>query len=69
MPPEVPPDRVTAIRQAFMALFQDPRYLSDAKKSGMAIDPKDGEYIQRLVGELRALPASTIEAAKAAVAE
>jgi tripartite-type tricarboxylate transporter receptor subunit TctC len=66
MPPELPPDRVTAIRQAFMALFQDPLYLSDAKKSGMAIDPKDGEYIQRLVGELRALPASTIEAAKAA---
>jgi tripartite-type tricarboxylate transporter receptor subunit TctC len=69
MPPEVAPERVAAIRQAFMALFQDPRYLADAKKSGMTIDPKDGEYIQRLVGELRALPARTIEAAKAAAAE
>jgi tripartite-type tricarboxylate transporter receptor subunit TctC len=69
MPPAVPPDRVTAIRQAFMALFQDPLYLSDAKKSGMAIDPKDGEYVQKLVGELRALPPSTIEAAKAAAGE
>jgi tripartite-type tricarboxylate transporter receptor subunit TctC len=69
MPPAVPPDRVKAIRQAFMALFQDPLYLSDARKSGMAIDPKDGEYVQNLVGELRSLPPSIIEAAKAAAGE
>jgi tripartite-type tricarboxylate transporter receptor subunit TctC len=66
LPPKVPPDRLTAIRQAFMALFQDPVFLSDARNSGMSVDPQDGEFIENLVRELRALPRDTIEAAKAA---
>ena len=66
LPPAVPPDRLTAIRQAFMALFQDPGFLSDARASGMSIDPRDGEYIEKLVRALRALPPGTIEAARAA---
>jgi tripartite-type tricarboxylate transporter receptor subunit TctC len=69
MPPDVPADRVAAIRQAFMALFQDPLFMADAKKIGMAIDPKEGEYIQKLVHELRALPPNIIAAAKAAAGE
>jgi uncharacterized protein GlcG (DUF336 family)/tripartite-type tricarboxylate transporter receptor subunit TctC len=69
LPPEVPPDRLAAIREAFMALFQDPMFLSDARSSGMTIDPQDGEYIANLARELRALPPSTIEEAKAAAAE
>jgi len=69
LPPAVPPDRLTAIRQAFIALFQDPRFLSDARNSGMSIDPQPGEYVEKLVRELRALPPGTIEAAKAAAGE
>lgn len=69
LPPEVPADRVASIRQAFMALFQDPLFLADAKKIGSSIDPQPGEYIEKLVRELRALPPSTIEAAKAAAGE
>jgi tripartite-type tricarboxylate transporter receptor subunit TctC len=69
LPPEVPADRVTIIRQAFMALFQDPLFLSEARNSGLAIDPQEGEYIEKLVRELRALPPGTIEAAKAAAGE
>ncbi len=69
MPPEVPPDRVKAVRQAFMALFNDPLFLTDAQKIGMSIDPKEGEYIRKLVHELRALPPPIIAAAKAAAGE
>jgi tripartite-type tricarboxylate transporter receptor subunit TctC len=69
LPPAVPLDRLTAIRQAFVALFQDPRFLSDAGNSGMSIDPQDDEYIAKLVRKLRALPPGTIEAAKAAAGE
>ena len=69
LPPAVPPDRLTAIRQAFIALFQDPRFLSDARTSGMSVDPRAGEFIENLVRELRALPPSTIEAAKAAASD
>lgn len=69
LPPGVPTDRLTAIRQAFMALFQDPMFLSEAKMSGMSLDPKSGEYIGKLVGELRALPPPVIAAARAAARE
>jgi tripartite-type tricarboxylate transporter receptor subunit TctC len=69
LPPEVPADRVAIIRAAFMALFQDPQFLADAKTIGSSIDPQKGEYIEKLVRELRALPPSTIEAAKAAAGE
>ena len=69
LPPAVPPDRLAAIRQAFAELFQDPRFLSDARNAGMSIDPQDGGYIEKLVRELRALPPSTIEAARAAAGD
>ena len=69
LPPGVPSDRSIAVGQAFMALFQDPLFLADVKKTGMAIDPKDGEYIQKLVVRLRALPPNIIEAARSAAAE
>ena len=49
-----------------MALFQDPVFLSDAGKTGMSIDPKDGAFIDQLVNRLRAYPPEIIEAAKAA---
>ncbi len=69
LPPAVPPDRLNAIRQAFIALFQDPQFLSDSRNSGMSVDPRDGEFIENLVRELRALPPGTIEAVKAAAGD
>ncbi len=66
LPPGVPPDRLAAVRQAFMALFEDPLFLADAKASGMSVDPRGGEYIEQLVHEFRALPPGIIAAARAA---
>jgi tripartite-type tricarboxylate transporter receptor subunit TctC len=66
LPPGVPADRFKAVRAAFMALFQDPLFLADAKTSGISIDPRSGESIEALARELRALPPPIIEAAKAA---
>ena len=66
LPPGVPADRLTAMRTAFMALFQDPQFLADAKTSGISVDPRSGESIETLARELRAMPPRIIEAAKAA---
>ena len=66
LPPGVPSDRLGAMQQAFMAIFEDPAFLADARKAGVAIEPKDGDYIQQMVGRLRAYPTHVIEAAKAA---
>jgi tripartite-type tricarboxylate transporter receptor subunit TctC len=66
LPPGVPADRLAVMRKAFMALFQDPAFLADAKASGISVDPKSGEAIAALARELRALPPNIIQAAKAA---
>jgi hypothetical protein len=69
MPPEVPRERLDAVRRAFMTMFQDQGFLADARRAGVAIDPKDGAYINALVLRLRAYPEKVIEAARAAAAE
>jgi tripartite-type tricarboxylate transporter receptor subunit TctC len=66
LPPAVPADRLAAIRQAFMALFQDPQFVADARTAGISVDPRSGEAIAALARELRALPPAVIDAAKAA---
>ncbi len=69
LPPGAPNGRVAAIREAFMALFQDPLFLADAGRAGMVIEPEDGEYVQKLVNRLRAYPAEVVEAARSAVSK
>jgi tripartite-type tricarboxylate transporter receptor subunit TctC len=66
MPPGVPKDRVTAVRKAFMDQFKDPLFLADAKKVGMEIGPKDGQYVQDLVNRLHRSPQNVIEQARKA---
>jgi tripartite-type tricarboxylate transporter receptor subunit TctC len=66
MPPGVPEERRTAMRKAFMALFQDPEFLADARRIGMSLDPREGEEIEQLVDRLRASPPQIIEGAKVA---
>ena len=66
MPPDVPSERVMAVRQAFMDLFKDTQFLEDAKKGGMVIDPRDGKTIDQTIQRLRSMPAHIIAAARAA---
>jgi tripartite-type tricarboxylate transporter receptor subunit TctC len=66
MPPGAPEERRNALRKAFIALFDDPEFLADARRIGMSLDPREGEYIEQLVGRLRTYPAHIIEAAKVA---
>ena len=48
-PPNVPPARAKALRDAFMATMQDKDFLADAAKAQMEITPVPGEEIQKLV--------------------
>jgi hypothetical protein len=38
-PPDVPPDRLAALRAAFDATMLDPAYLADAQRVGLMVDP------------------------------
>jgi hypothetical protein len=63
-PPEVPEDRVQALRDAFMATLKDPDFLADAQKADLEITPVSGENVQKLVAEIYETPPEL--AAKAA---
>lgn len=55
--PGTPPDRVDALRAAFMATMKDPRFLADAKAGNFVIDPVSGPDLQKLIAEVVATPA------------
>ena len=58
VPPDVPADRVDALRRAFDAAIQDPELLADAAKSKIDVEPMKGEDAQKIAdGIVDASPA------------
>jgi len=55
-PPEVPADRVAALRAAFDATLRDPDFLADAQKQGLEIVPGRGDEVQQVVEQTLATP-------------
>jgi hypothetical protein len=47
--PEVPKDRVEALRKAFWATFSDQEFLADAQKSKIEFTPNSGEQVTQIV--------------------
>jgi tripartite-type tricarboxylate transporter receptor subunit TctC len=48
-PPEVPADRLAALRLAFERTLQDPAFLADAEKTGIEIQHRSGEAVAKTV--------------------
>jgi tripartite-type tricarboxylate transporter receptor subunit TctC len=68
-PPDVPADRVAALRQAFLATMNDPAFIQEAEASGLEITVRTGEEIAALVNAEMQIPAAVIEkASRGAVA-
>ncbi len=57
-PPGVPEDRVRILRQAFLDVMKDPKFLNDARKAKIEINPLAGDQVQALVQKILATPAS-----------
>ena len=68
MPPNVPPERVTAIRRAFDAAMKDPELLAEADKLKIEVDPLSGEQVAALIEELYKTPADTVARVREAMA-
>jgi tripartite-type tricarboxylate transporter receptor subunit TctC len=51
-PPDVPADRVAALRQAFVDTMSDAQFLAQAQKAQIEITPTAGTAVQRLVEEV-----------------
>jgi tripartite-type tricarboxylate transporter receptor subunit TctC len=54
--PDVPRERVEALRKAFDAMVRDPAFLEQARREHFDIDPLSGEALQKLVAEIVAMP-------------
>jgi tripartite-type tricarboxylate transporter receptor subunit TctC len=67
LPPDVPAERVRALRRAFDATMKDPAFVADAQKLQLELSPMTGEAMQKLVGELAATPPAIVARVKAAL--
>jgi tripartite-type tricarboxylate transporter receptor subunit TctC len=67
LPPDVPAERVQALRRAFDATMKDPAFIADADKLQFELSPMRGEEMQTLVGELVATPAAVVKRVRAAL--
>jgi tripartite-type tricarboxylate transporter receptor subunit TctC len=67
LPPEVPAERVAAIRKAFVDTIHDPAVTADAQKMELDLDYMSGNDLQALIAKLYALPPNIIAHAKQAL--
>lgn len=67
MPPEVPIERVEAVRKAFFAMVKDKEFQDDAKKAGMTVAPRTAEDIVKILERFRSTPQAVIDEARKAV--
>jgi len=60
MPPNVPADRVNAIRRAFDATMKDKEYLAEADQLKLEIDPMSGDDIAKMLDQIAKTPADVV---------
>jgi tripartite-type tricarboxylate transporter receptor subunit TctC len=68
LPPDVPTERVQALRRAFDATMKDPAFVADAKKLQLELSPMTGEAMQALVADLAKTPPEIVKRVRNALA-
>lgn len=66
-PPNVPSERVAALRTAFDAMVKDEKFLADAKQQQLDITPYGGQAIDALLKAMYATPPELVTRVKAAM--
>lgn len=59
--PQIPADRLAALRKAFDEVVKDPEFVAEAKRRETAVNPLTGPELDRIVGELVAMPREVVE--------
>ena len=67
LPPDVPAERVRALRRAFDATMRDQAFIADAARLQLEIDPMTGEEVQALVAQLTRTPPEIVTRVRAAL--
>ncbi|MEA2984535.1 MAG: hypothetical protein QOD94_789 [Alphaproteobacteria bacterium] len=60
-PPNVPKERVEALRKALADTLKDAELLDEAKKQGMEMTYVSGQEIEKLIADLMSTPAEIVE--------
>ncbi len=68
LPPGVPPERVAALRQAFLDTLRDPELKAEGDKLHLDLDPISGEELQTIAAKIYATLPDVVERARQAVA-
>lgn len=63
-PPGTSSDKIKLIRKALLDTFADPKFLTDAKKARVSVNPVSGEEVEKLVKEMHGLSPATIDRLK-----
>src|SRR5215217_3026664 len=62
--PDVPADRLKALRDAYRATMADPEFRAESEKSGFEIDPVYGKDMQKIVEKIMSTPKALANRAK-----
>lgn len=60
-PEGIPADRLKILREAFMATFKDPEFVTEAAKLNLEIQPLGAEAVEKTVAEIFSTPPSVVE--------
>jgi tripartite-type tricarboxylate transporter receptor subunit TctC len=66
-PPNLPPDRAKALRDAFDATMKDPAFLAEMKKLDLEVRPQSGVKVEQLVKEVYSYPPDVVKIAADAI--
>jgi tripartite-type tricarboxylate transporter receptor subunit TctC len=69
LPPDVPRERVSALRRAFDATMKDPAFIADVAKIKLEVDAMTGEEVQALVAKLAGTPPDIVARVRAALSK
>lgn len=65
--PDVPPERVEALRRGFDRMVKDPQFVADATTRLLGVDPMTGEDLQKIVLDVTSQPQEVIDTMNEAV--
>jgi tripartite-type tricarboxylate transporter receptor subunit TctC len=68
-PPDVPAERVAALRRAFDAVMRDPEFVAEAQRLALEVRPVAGDEVQKLFGEIHASPPEVVNIAAELIRE
>jgi tripartite-type tricarboxylate transporter receptor subunit TctC len=60
-PPDLPPDRLKMLRDAFAATMTDPGFIAESKSRKLNLDPENGEQLEALIRKTYATPKPIID--------